>query len=163
MNTCELDVSDRKIVGIANEIAKKTGNPAVAMEFADGRIVTGKTSSLLGSASACLLNALKTIANIDDEIHLISSSVIKPVQELKVNSLGNTNPLLHIDEVLIMLSVAATENKYAKLALDHIPDLAGSEMHSSVILSSTDKNVLKLLHINLTTDPTYQNKRLFRK
>lgn len=163
MNTCELDVSDRKIVGIANEIAKKTGNPAVAMELADGRIVTGKTSSLLGSASACLLNALKTIANIDDEIHLISSSVIKPVQELKVNSLGNTNPLLHIDEVLIMLSVAATENKYAKLALDHIPDLAGSEMHSSVILSSTDKNVLKLLHINLTTDPTYQNKRLFRK
>lgn len=163
MNTCELDVSDRKIVGIANDIAKKTGNPAVAMELADGRIVTGKTSSLLGSASACLLNALKTIANIDDDIHLISSSVIKPVQELKVNSLGNTNPLLHIDEVLIMLSVAATENKYAKLAIDHIPDLAGSEMHSSVILSSTDRNVLKLLHINLTTDPTYQNKRLFRK
>lgn len=163
MNTCELDVSDRKIVGIANDIAKKTGNPAVAMELADGEIVTGKTSSLLGSASACLLNALKTIANIDDDIHLISSSVIKPVQELKVNSLGNTNPLLHIDEVLIMLSVAATENKYAKLAIDHIPDLAGSEMHSSVILSSTDRNVLKLLHINLTTDPTYQNKRLFRK
>ncbi len=163
MNTCELDVSDRKIVGIANDIAKKTGNPAVAMELADGKIVTGKTSSLLGSASACLLNALKTIANIDDDIHLISSSVIKPVQELKVNSLGNTNPLLHIDEVLIMLSVAATENKYAKLAIDHIPDLAGSEMHSSVILSSTDRNVLKLLHINLTTDPTYQNKRLFRK
>ena len=163
MNTCELDVSDRKIVGIANDIAKKTSNPAVAMELADGRIVTGKTSSLLGSASACLLNALKTIANIDDDIHLISSSVIKPVQELKVNSLGNTNPLLHIDEVLIMLSVAATENKYAKLAIDHIPDLAGSEMHSSVILSSTDRNVLKLLHINLTTDPTYQNKRLFRK
>lgn len=163
MNTCELEVSDRKIVGIANDIAKKTGNPAVAMELPDGRIITGKTSSLLGSASACLLNALKTIANIDDDIHLISSSVIKPVQELKVNSLGNTNPLLHIDEVLIMLSVAATENKYAKLALDHIPDLANSEMHSSVILSSTDRNVLKLLHINLTTDPTYQNKRLFRK
>lgn len=162
MNQCELRVSDRKIVAVANSLADETKAPAVAMELPDGRIITGKTSSLLGSASACLLNALKALANIDDDIHLISRNVIKPVQELKVNSLGNTNPLLHIDEVLIMLSVAATENKWAKLALDHISDLAGSEMHSSVILSSTDRNVLKLLFINLTTNPTYQNKRLFR-
>lgn len=163
MNQCDLTISDRKVVKIANDLAAKTNNPAVAMELVDGRIVTGKTSSLLGSASACLLNALKTVANIDDDIHLISSKVIKPVQELKVNSLGNTNPLLHIDEVLIMLSVAAQENKYAQLALDHLPELAGSEMHSSVILSSTDKNVLKLLFINLTTNPNYQTKKMFRK
>ena len=83
--------------------------------------------------------------------------------KLKVDSLGNNNPLLHIDEVLIMLSMAATENEYAKLALDQLHKLAGSEMHSSVILSSTDKNVLKQLSINLTTNPTYQTNRLFRR
>lgn len=163
MNRCELNVNDRKVVAIANKLADKTGLPAVAMELPDGSIATGKTSSLLGSASACLLNGLKKIANIDDDIHLISSKVIKPVQALKVNNLGNKNPLLHIDEVLIMLSVAATENKYAKKALDHLSELAGSEMHSSVILSSTDRNVLKLLFINLTTNPSYQTQRLFRK
>ena len=163
MNQCEVSVKDRKVVKYANDLAEKTQHPAVAMELPDGTIVTGKTSSLLGAASACLLNALKTIAKIDDDIHLISSKVIKPVQQLKVNSLGNNNPLLHIDEVLIMLSVAATENKWAKLALDHLSELADSEMHSSVILSSTDKSVLKLLFINLTTNPTYQTKRLFRK
>ncbi len=163
MNQCDIGVKDRKIVAIANELADKTNKPAVAMQLPDGTIVTGKTSSLLGAASACLLNALKTVAGIDDEIHLISSNVIKPVQQLKVNNLGNNNPLLHIDEVLIMLSVAATENEYAKLALDHLADLAYSEMHSSVILSSTDRSVLKLLFINLTTNPSYQTKRLFRK
>ncbi len=163
MNQCDIGVSDRKIVAIANELAEKTNKPAVAMQLPDGTIVTGKTSSLLGAASACLLNALKTVANIDDDIHLISSSVIKPVQQLKVNNLGNNNPLLHIDEVLIMLSVAATENEYAKLALDHLADLSSSEMHSSVILSSTDRSVLKLLFINLTTNPSYQTNRLFRK
>lgn len=163
MNQCDVKVSDRPVVALANDLADKTCHPAVAMELPDGTFVTGKTSSLLGAASACLLNALKTIANIDDDIHLISSKVIKPVQKLKVNNLGNNNPLLHIDEVLIMLSVAATENKYAKLALDHLTELSGSEMHSSVILSSTDKNVLKLLFINLTTNPSYQTKRLFRR
>ena len=163
MNKANVSVSDRKVVAVANHIAEETQKPAVAMELPDGTIVTGKTSSLLGSASACLLNALKTVANIDDDIHLISSKVIKPVQKLKVNSLKNSNPLLHIDEVLIMLSVAATENKWAKLALDHLSDLANSEMHSSVILSSTDRNVLKLLFINLTTDAKYQTKKLFRR
>lgn len=163
MNQCNVTVSDRKIVKIANDMARDTQKPAVAMELPDGTIITGKTSTLLGSASACLLNALKTVANIDDDIHLISESVIRPVQKLKVDSLGNNNPLLHIDEVLIMLSMAATENEYAKLALDQLHKLAGSEMHSSVILSSTDKNVLKQLSINLTTNPTYQTNRLFRR
>ncbi len=163
MNQCDVSVADRKVVKIANDLAKETQKPAVAMELSDGTIITGKTSTLLGAASACLLNALKTIANIDDSIHLISEDVIRPVQKLKVNNLGNSNPLLHIDEVLIMLSMAATENKYAKIALDQLSKLAGSEMHSSVILSSTDKSVLGLLSINLTTNPTYQTNRLFRK
>ncbi len=163
MNNSGISIEDRKVVKASNDLAKETQKPAVAMELCDGTIVTGKTSELLGAASACLLNALKIVGNIDDDIPLISSKVIKPVQELKVTHLGNNSPLLHIDEVLIMLSVAATENKYAKIALEQLPKLDGSEMHSSVILSSTDKKVIKELNINLTTNPNYQTNRLFRK
>lgn len=163
MNQLDISVEDRKTVKVASDLGKETGKPAVALELCDGTLVTGKTSDLLGAASACLLNALKTLANIDDAIPLISSKVIKPVQDLKVDILGNNSPLLHIDEVLIMLSVAATENKYAKLALDQVPKLKGSQMHSSVILSSTDKKVITELEINLTTNPMYQTNRLFRK
>ena len=163
MNQSNVSIEDRAVVKASNDLAKETNKPAVAMQLCDGRIVTGKTSDLLGAASACLLNALKVIGDIDDEHHLISSKVIKPVQDLKVTRLGNNNPLLHVDEVLIMLSVAATENEYARIALEQLPKLQGSEMHSSVILSSTDKKVIKELSINLTTNPNYQNNRLFRK
>ncbi|NLY62859.1 MAG: DUF1846 domain-containing protein [Erysipelothrix sp.] len=163
MNQSEISIQDRKVVEISNVMAKETGKPAVALQLSDGRIVTGKTSDLLGAASACLLNSLKVLADIDDAIPLISSNVIKPVQKLKVNTLGNKSPLLHIDEVLIMLSVAANDNEYARIALDQLPNLSATEMHSSVILSSTDKKVLKELEINLTTNPTYQPNRLFRK
>ncbi len=163
MNQSEISIQDRKVVEISNVMAKETGKPAVALQLSDGRIVTGKTSDLLGAASACLLNSLKVLADIDDAIPLISSNVIKPVQKLKVNTLGNKSPLLHIDEVLIMLSVAANDNEYARIALDQLPNLSATEMHSSVILSSTDKKVLKELEINLTTNPTYQSNRLFRK
>lgn len=163
MNQSELTVSDRKVVDAAIAVAKATEKPAVAIELKDGVIITGKTSDLLGAASAALLNALKHLGNIDDAIPLISSSVIKPVQQLKVTRLGNSSPMLHIDEVLIMLSIAAIDNKYAKLALEQLPKLAACEMHSSVILSSTDKKVIKELDINLTTNPSYRNNRLFRK
>lgn len=163
MNQLDLSVEDRKIVKISNDIAKETGKPAVAMELCDGRIIQGKTSPLLGAASACLLNALKILGDIDDNIPLISSNVIMPVQHLKVSSLGNTSPLLHVDEVLILLSVSATENEYSRLALEQLPKLKGAQMHSSVILSSTDKKVVKELSIDLTTNPVYQSNRLFRK
>lgn len=163
MNQLEIGVEDRKVVKISNDLAKETGKPAVAIELCDGNIITGKTSKLLGAASAALLNTLKTLANIDDDIHLISSDVIKPVQHLKVNNLGKNSPLLHVDEVLIMLSVAATENPYSKLALEQLPKLKGAQIHSSVILSSTDKRVIKELHMDLTTNPVYSNNRLFRK
>ncbi len=163
MNQSNVSIEDRKVVKISNDIAKETEKPAVAIELCDGRIVTGKTSPLLGAASACLLNALKVIGDIDDSIHLISSNVIKPVQELKVNSLGKSSPLLHIDEVLIMLSVAATTDEVARHALKQLPKLKGANMHSSVILSTTDKRVIKELDIHLTTNPSYQTNRLFRK
>ena len=123
--------------------------------------MTGKTTSLLGASSALILNSLKYIAGIDDSAKLISPQIIEPIMELKVNYLGNHNPLLHLDEILIALSIAAIDNEEARLAYAQLPKLAGLEAHSSVILSQVDVGVFKKLGVNLTCEPAYQNKKLF--
>jgi uncharacterized protein (UPF0371 family) len=115
-----------------------------------GTIVKGKTSALLGCASAMLLNALKVLAGIDDDVLLIAPEVIKPIQELKINHLGNKNPRLHTDETLIALSISAVNDEKAKLALNQLSKLKNCEMHSSVMLAQVDENVLKKLGIRLT-------------
>ena len=151
----------RAPVSAAVTKAEETGAPAVAIELADGRIVTGKTSDLLGASSAMLLNALKVLAGIDDSAFLISPTVIGPIQRLKTEHMGNHNPRLHTDEVLIALAVSAAEDKTAALALEQLPKLRGTEVHSSVILSHVDENVFKKLGVNLTCEPQYQTKRLY--
>ncbi len=161
MNTAGIDISMRPTVAASLGKAEATGAPAVAIELPDGKIVTGKTSPLLGASSAALLNALKTLADIDDSNNLISPTVIEPIQRLKVNNMGNHNPRLHTDEVLIALSICALTDEYAKRALDCLDLLSGCEAHSTVILSSTDTNVLGKLGINLTCEPMYQTKKLY--
>ena len=127
----------------------------------DGRIVTGKTSSLLGASSAVLLNALKAIGNIPEEVTLISPKIIEPVQNLKTEFLGNHNPRLHTDEVLVALSICAATDEYAKCAMEQLHKLEGCEAHSTVMLSQTDENTFRKLGVNLTCEPKYQNKKLF--
>ena len=161
MNQCGITVDDRAVVAAANNRAKETSAPAAAIELPDGRIVTGKTSSLLGASSAMLLNALKKLAGIDDNVYLMSPEVIEPIQELKIQHLGNTNPRLHTDEILIALSVCAVSDNNAKRALDQLKNLAGSQMHSSVMLSQVDEKLLKRLGINITCEPQYQTKKLY--
>ena len=163
MNKLGISENDRPVVAPALEKAKSRCQPASAIELNNGTILTGVTSKLLGACSALLLNALKTLAGIDDEILLISPSVIEPVQDLKVKHLGNRNPRLHTDEVLLALAISAVSDENAKKALDQIKNLRGCEVHSTVMLSQTDINVLKKLGINVTSEPVYQNKKLFRK
>ena len=141
--------------------AEETGAPAVAIELNDGRIVTGKTSSLLGASSAALLNALKAIAGIDKETDVISPEILEPIQKLKIDHLGNHNPRLHTDEVLIALSVSAVNNPFAKRAFDAIPGLRYAEVHSTVILSQVDSATFRKLGVNLSCEPKYQTKKLF--
>jgi len=147
---------DRRVVQPALGKAEETGLPAAAMELPDGRIVTGKTSDLLGASSALLLNALKTLGDIDDELHLISPTVIGPIQHLKVDHLGNRNPRLHTDEVLIALSISATTDPTAEKAMEQISKLRGCEVHSSVMLSAVDEKTFKRLGVNLTCQPRYK-------
>ena len=156
MKKAGVDPTQRRVVDVALELAAQTEKPAAAMELLDGRIVTGKTSSLLGASAALLLNALKTLADIDDEIHLIAPEVIDPIQHLKVDHLGNRNPRLHTDEVLIALSISAVTNSYAELAMEQLSKLRGCEVHSSVILSAVDEQTYKRLGVNLTCQPRYK-------
>ena len=163
MRQAKISSDDRTVIKAANKRAEETGAPAAAIELPDGTIVTGRTTSLLGASSAMLLNALKTLAGIDDSVYLIAPSVIEPICRLKTGILGNHNPRLHTDEVLIALSICASTDENASKALAQLEKLAFCEAHSSVILSQTDESTFKKLKVNLTTEPVYQTKKLYHK
>src|SRR5699024_3420757 len=136
--------------------AALTGAPAAAMELPNGEIVTGRTSDLLGASAALLLNALKALAGISDEIHLISPVIIEPIQHLKVDHLGNRNPRLHTDAVLSALSICAATRPAAELAMEQLSSLRGCEVHSAVILAPVDEKVFRRLGVNITCETRYQ-------
>ncbi|MGX8705551.1 MAG: DUF1846 family C-terminal domain-containing protein, partial [bacterium] len=163
MQTLKLEKTDRAVVAPALDVAGRTGEPAIAIELNDGRIITGKTSSLLGASSAGLLNALKALAGIPDEIKLISPTVIEPICHLKVEHMGNRNPRLHTDETLVALAVSAATDANADRAMDQLVNLKGCEAHSTVILSQVDEGMFGKLGVNITCEPTYQTKRLYHK
>ena len=117
MKKAGVSVESRAVVGAANQRAELTGEPAAAIELSDGTVVTGKTTSLLGASASVLLNALKVLGGINHEIHLLPPIIIEPIQRLKTTHLGNHNPRLHTDEVLIALSINAATNPAAELAL----------------------------------------------
>ncbi len=160
MKKAGITTKDRKVIEPALAKAKKTHAPAAAIQLHTGEIITGKTSELLGSSAALLLNALKTLAGIADNVHLISPVIIEPIQRLKTVHLGNRNPRLHTDEALIALSICAPSDPLAELALQQLGKLRGCELHSSVILSAVDEKVLRRLGVNLTCEPVYQTKKV---
>lgn len=153
----------RKCVQKALDVAEATGEPAAAMELDDGRIITGKTSDLLGASSALILNALKALAGINADIDLVSPVVIGPIQDLKVNHLGNKNPRLHTDEVLLALSISAATNPTAEKAMQALENLRGCEMHSTVILADVDMHTFSKLGVHVTCEPTRQRKAFYHK
>jgi len=146
----------RSVVKPALEREAQTGAPAAAMELPDGSIVTGRTSDMLGAVSALLLNALKKLAGMPDELHLISPVVLDPITHLKVDHLGNRNPRLHSDETLLALSICAATNPMAEMAMQQLSKLRGCDVHSTVMLSSVDVNTFKRLGVNLTCEPKYK-------
>jgi uncharacterized protein (UPF0371 family) len=163
MNKAKTTVEDRPVVQAAQCKAAKTDAPAAAIELPDGTIVTGRTSNLLGACSAAILNALKTLAGIDDDVHLISPSVIEPICRLKTDHLGSVNPRLHVDEILIALSICAATDPNARAAFECLPQLSGCEAHSSVIISQIDLDTFRRLGFTLTCEPVYESKKLFHR
>ena len=163
MGRLGLERADRPVVRPALELAESTGAPAAAIELEDGRIVPGKTSPLLGCSSAMLLNALKLLAGIDPDVKLLARESIEPIQRLKTADLGSRNPRLHTDEVLIALAVSANGDENARLALAQLGALRGCDVHESVILGSVDEGIFRALGIQVTTEPVYATKSLYRK
>ena len=163
MKKAKISVSDRPVIMAANVRQEETGGPAAAMQMPDGTILTGRTTALLGASSALLLNALKYLGNISEQVKLLSPVMIEASQNLMVDHLGERSPLLHLNEILIILAIAAVEDENAKKALDALPLLAGLDAHSSVILSQIDEGVFKKLGVNQTCEARYESKKLYHK
>lgn len=164
MKQAGISVDKRKVVKAALDREEETGGPAMAVELNDGRIVTGKTSELLGASASALINSLKVLAGIEHEVKLIAPEAIEPIQKLKTGYLGSRNPRLHSDEILIALSTTAARSDEAARTLDKLSELKGAQAHSSVILSSVDEQIFRKLGINLTCEPKYeQDERRYHK
>ena len=164
MKQAKVDDSVRPVIAAAAEKAELTGAPAAAIQLEDGKVVTGKTSDLMGATASALLNALKYLSGIDEEAHLISPAAIEPIQAVKVGALGSQNPRLHSDEIIIALAISANTNPDARKALDHLGALRDCQAHSSVILSTADFSTYKKLGLQLTCTPQYEsNNKLFHK
>ena len=160
MKQTNITVTNRSVVTPALKRAEETGKPAAALELPNGHIITGKTSPLLGACAALILNALKELAGIDDEVHLISPASIEPIQKLKISYLGSRNPRLHIDETLIALSTSAAADPLAQKALEQLPNLKNCQVHTSVMLSQVDVKLFKKLSIQVTSEPVTENKSI---
>ncbi|MGP2494497.1 DUF1846 domain-containing protein [Schaalia turicensis] len=163
MSKLSITPTDRPVVSPTLALAESTGAPAAAIELADAQIVTGKTSPLLGCSSAMLLNALKVLAGIDSEVDLLSPDAITPIQTLKTQHLGSANPRLHTDEVLIALAVSASTDDNARRALECLGELKGCDVHTSTILGSVDEGIFRSLGVQVTNEPVYATKSLYRK
>ncbi len=140
-----------------------TGAPAGAMVLPDGSVVTGKTGNLLGAASALLMNALKGVSGVDDELDVISDDVLEPICHLKTEHLKSQNPRLHSDETLLALSVSSVNNPLAAELIDNADKLRGCDAYFSVIVSAADENLFKTLGINVCCEPKYESHRYYHK
>ena len=162
MRQLEVSVDDRPCVKAALDKRDKTNTVSMAMELPDGTIVDAKTSALLSAPAALLLNALKSLAGIKDSMMLISKSLIEPISEMKIKDLGNKNPRLHADEILVVLAISAQTNPLAEMAIKELPNLAFCQAHATVILPEVDVGVFKKLKIDVTTEAEFYAKKLYK-
>ena len=152
-NQAKIDKNYRKVVGAALRRKEETGHTSAAIELADGTIITGGSSPLLGASAALLLNTTKYLAGIDHELKLIPQEMIEPIQKTKVEFLKGRNPRLHTDEVLVALSVLSESDERCGRALATLPQLEGCQAHATVMLSEVDRKIFKKLGVNLTCEP----------
>ena len=163
MKQAKLTTDYRRTTVAAHDRKERSGVATAAIELQDGTIITSRTSSLLGPCAALILNATKHLAGIADEVKLIPEAMISPIQRTKVDFLHGKNPRLHTDEVLIALAISAVDNPDAARAMQALPGLRYSEVHSTVILSQIDLDTFRKLGVYLTTEPKYQTKKLFHR
>ncbi|NLM04354.1 MAG: DUF1846 domain-containing protein [Clostridiales bacterium] len=169
MEELELKQEDRRVVvparersaRLRKELNKNEVCSAVALELPDGTIVTGKGSEEMASTAAVILNAIKYLANISDDIHLISPVILKPIIDLKSKTLGGRNKALNCEEILIALSICAVTNPTAQFAMDKLSMLKNCQAHSTTMVSINDEQVFRKLGIDITSDPEYASDNLY--
>lgn len=161
MNENKIEVSERKVTHFALERAEACGCAAVALELQDGRVVTGKSSKLMTACSSAVLNAVKTLSNIADEMLLLSPVVLAPIIQLKKEVLREDKVKLALGDVLTALSICAATNPIAEKAMDMLVKLRGCDAHASCILPENDISVVRKLGINLTCEPEFGSKDLY--
>ncbi|MGI6201164.1 MAG: DUF1846 domain-containing protein [Christensenellales bacterium] len=161
MNQLALKKEDRRVVTPALAKSQEKGVPCMAVELPDGQIVTGKTSDLMNAPASVMLNSIKALAGIADELHLISPIVLAPILKLKKHTLHNRMPVLNLEEVLIALSICAATSPLAELAMDKLTMLRGCEAHSSHMLTHSDEQMLQRLGLNLTSQAQYPTDDLY--
>ena len=158
MKQAKIDCDYRRATVAAKERGEKAGTPAAAIELSDGTIITSETSPLLGPSAALILNALKHLAGIDHKTKLIPQNMIEPIQKTKVSFLHGHNPRLHTDEVLVAISMLSLFDENCRKALEHLPELDGCQVHTTVMLSEVDRKIFKKLGVGLTCDPVKKQK-----
>ena len=161
MQQLNLSPEDRPCVLPARKRREEVGAAAAAIQLASGEIVTGRASNLMSASSAAILNAIKAMAGIDREALLIQPEVLEPILKLKINILGSRSSVLKVDDVLAALSITATRNPPAALAMEQLPNLRDLDMHSSQMLHNGDEGTLRKLGLRLTCDPEYPSKDLY--
>jgi len=170
MEELGVKVTDRLVVEVSRKAAEEAeakgkGNDGIfcgaAIQLNDGRILTGKNSKLMHAASSLILNAVKVLANIPDEILLLSPHIINQIAKLKEGILDAESESLDLEETLIALSIGATTNHTAELAMQKLIDLRGCEVHMTHIPTPGDEVGLKRLGVNLTTDGKFSSRNLF--
>lgn len=155
------DLSPARAAALAKE--QMTGAPVGAMVLPDGRLVTGKTGVLLGAASALLMNALKKVTGVDDDLPVIDDAAIEPICKLKTERLNSANRRLHSDETLIALSITSATSPEAARVIAGLEQLRGADAFFSVIISSTDEALYRKLGINVCCEPKYERVSLYHK
>ena len=153
MNKLELSAKDRKVIAVALDKKEKENKNVVAIELPDGKIITGKESKLLSAASAAIINALKEITNIPDDMYLLSPSMLEAILKTKQNTSYRTSYSLNVQEVLIGLSICSATNPIIEKIINKLGDLRGCEAHSTYIIEQSERNAIKNLGINLTCEP----------
>ncbi len=161
MQQAGVRIDDRKPVALARERSQKYGRPVTAIELADGRMVSGRISDLMTSPSSAILNAIKTLAGMHDDVHLLSPRVLEPILNMKMNTLRSKTARLSVEEVLIAMSICAATSPMVELAMERLSELSGCEAHSSIMLTAADETALRKMGINLTCDPEYLDAELY--
>lgn len=154
MNELKIDESNRKVIKACHLKSIKEKKEVIALKLPNGKIITGKQTDILSPASSLFLNAIKELTGIPDDVYLLSPLVLNPILDLK-KKLGN-NKVLHLDEVMLSLSVCSVTNPIINSALDNMSKLNNLEAHSSYILSNEELKILKNLKINITCDAVFK-------